>query len=315
MHGACTSLIVEGSHNRVSAELAPRAQVSINGDDNQVRYHLVGGTEEARTAIAGRDDVVGPDSAPVAGLAAGATKPALELSAGGEADCRDRDVHITGSGGSYTLRGGCRSVTITGSGNAINAELQPQAGISAGQGNRITWFLGHPGLPPQVLDPGTNSQVLQQQALGSTVLPPSATPDSPDALVLTGEKPLTEADCGGRDAQITADNSRFVLRGRCRTISVTGSHDTVEAEMLSGSRIRIVGDHTTVQFALVDTGPDPIVSAQGDGSSAWRIQRLGASSRATASEGVSPTAAGMKVEGGQGAAVNEMNPVPQALPR
>lgn len=314
VHGACHSLLVEGNANRIDAELAPGARVDVTGNHNKVRWRLIGGTGAAKVTITGTDDLVGAGDAPLAGLAAGATRPPLDLSAGTQADCQDRDVHISGDGGAYTLKGGCRSIHIDGTGNTVHAELQPQAGIAPGHANRVYWFMSRNGAPPQVTDPGTDSQVLQEQRLGSTVLPASETPPPDGALMLTGERPLTDADCHGRDVQITADNSRFVLHGQCRTITVAGNHDTVEAEMMAGSRIRINGDHTVVQFVLVTTGPDPIVSAEGDGSSAYRIQRLGAGSRAAASQGVAPTPGGMQVTGGRGASVTEMPPAPESLP-
>jgi hypothetical protein len=317
VRGSCRALIVQGNGNQISAELAPRAQVHVQGDGNHVRYRLVGGTEDALVTVAGRDDVVGPDAASVAGTAAPATRAPLILGAGtpaGPADCTDRDVSIEGADGTYTLQGGCRSLTVNGNGDTVHAEMQPQSRIAVpGQMSRVFWFLSRGDQPPVIEGTGANSQVLQEQRLGSRIAPPSAAPvDSGDQppLVLTGSQGGMQ-DCHGRAAQITADHTDFVLRDRCRSLSVTGNGVTVEAEILSGSRIQINGAGTTVQFALSDTGPDPIVSIQGDGSRAWRIQRLGAASRATASVGVVPTERGMKVEGGHGAAVNEMPSVTQ----
>jgi Protein of unknown function (DUF3060) len=193
--------------------------------------------------------------------------------------------------------------------------MQPQSRISVpGQMSRVFWFLSRGDQPPVIESTGANSQVLQEQRLGSRIAPPSAAPvDSGDQppLVLTGAEGAGPQDCHGRDAQITADHANFVLRDRCRSVSVTGNAVTVEAEMLSGSRIQINGADTVVQFALSDPGPDPIVTVQGDRSRAWRVQRLGAASRATASVGVSPTEHGMKVEGGHGASVSEMPSVTQ----
>ncbi len=82
VRGSCRALIVEGNANQISAELAPRARLDVRGNANQVRYHLVGGTEDAFVTVAGRDDVVGPDSAPVAGVAAPAMRPPLILGGG-----------------------------------------------------------------------------------------------------------------------------------------------------------------------------------------------------------------------------------------
>jgi hypothetical protein len=308
---------VRGDGNQIQADLAPRARVDVQGNGNIVRYRLIGGTEEAQVAVAGQQDVVGPNAPPVAGEAAPATRAPLALAAGSppEGDCTDRDVTISASDTSYTLHGGCRSVTVTGTRTTVHAEMQAQSRIALpGADDRVFWFLKSPGAAPTADVTGANSQALQEARLGSVIAPPSAGPiatgDQPP-LVLTGGSGVVEERCAGRDVQITGDNTTFVLRDRCRTISVAGNGDKVEAELLAGSRIQIVGDKSIVQFVLADTGADPIVSVSGDQSKAYRIQRLGATSRADASRGASPTAAGMKVEGGKGASVTEMNAVPQ----
>ncbi len=193
--------------------------------------------------------------------------------------------------------------------------MQPQSRISVpGQMSRVFWFLSRGEQPPIIEAAGANSQVLQEQRLGSQIAPPSPAPTDTGGqppLVLTGGEGSVQQDCHDRDAQITADHASFVLWDRCRSISVTGNGVTVEADMLSGSRIQINGTGSVVQFALRDPGPDPIVTVRGDGSRAWRVQRLGAASRASASAGVSPTEGGMRVEGGRGASVNEMPSVAQ----
>ena len=310
IRGACQTLTVQGGGNQVSAELAPGARIDVQGDGNHVQYRVVGGTQDAVVTVAGRNDVVGPEAAPVAGVAAPATRPPLILGAGaGDSDCTDRDVSVEGSGGSYTLHGGCRSLTVNGDGNIVHAEMQPQSRIAVpGQKSRVFWFLTRGDQAPSVETTGAGSQVLQEQRLGSRIAPPSAAPvdtgDQPP-LMLTGAQAGAQ-DCQGRAVQITAERTNFVLRNRCRSLSVTGDGVTVEAEILAGSRIQINGAGTTVQFVLSEAGADPIVTVQGDGSRAWRIQRLGARSRAGASVGVTPTPEGMKVEGGHGASVSEM---------
>lgn len=228
------------------------------------------------------------------------------------ADCAGRDVAVIANDATVTLLGGCRSLTVTGARTTVNAEMRPQARIAApGQGDRVYWYLRGQGPDPEVGEVGPNSQVLRQQRLGSVIAPPSDVPAD------TGDQPALEltasADqrCGGRDAHVTADRARIVLRDRCRSLTVTGSGDTVDVELQSGSRVRIVGNDSVVQFVLVDVGPDPIVSVAGNGNTAYRIQRLGAADRADASRGVAPTGAGMEVQGGAGASVVEMPAVPQ----
>lgn len=222
---------------------------------------------------------------------------------------------VGGDNASVTLHGGCRSLSVLGTGTTVHAEMQPQSRISVpGSNDTVFWFLKTAGAEPVNDVTGPNSKVLQEQRLGSVIAPPSAAPmdtGGQPPLELTGGPGVVDERCGGRDAQITADNTTFVLHDRCRSISVTGSNDTVEAELLSGSRIRIVGDKSLVQFVLADTDADPIVSISGSGSAAYRIQRLGAVSRADASLGATPTPGGIAVQGGKGASVTEMPAVPQ----
>ncbi|WP_216851206.1 DUF3060 domain-containing protein [Acidisphaera sp. L21] len=313
-HGACRSLTVRGNQNQVQAELAPGARVHVQGDGNSVRYHLLGGTIEANVSIEGQQDVVGPDAAPIAGEASNASRPPLVLSAGAasDAECTDRDVMVDGNGGDFTLHGGCRSVSVMGTGTTVHAEMQAQGRISVpGAHDSVVWFLKSDGAPPTTEVTGANSTVIQQQRLGSQIAPASAAPSDTG-----GRAPLQltsggEQQCDGRDVQINASGSNFVLQGHCRSLSVMGSNDIVEIELLPGSRVAIDGDSTIVQFLITSAGPDPIVSANGTGSKAYRVQRLGASDRQAASAGVTPTASGMKVEGGRGASVTEMPAVTQ----
>ncbi len=334
MQGVCQSVTVLGNGNSLRVQLAPGATVTVRGDANHVRYRLVGGTVEAHTDVQGTGDVVGPDAPPLAGVNAPASRPPLMLpssgspDSGGSANCRDRDVTIAGQGGSYTLAGGCRSLTVTAEGASVSAEMQPGAAITVpGAHDKVTWFSNLTGPEAAVEVTGQDSTVLRQQRLGSTIAPPDVTAadlaqaggqgaapgaDGGGPLMVTasGAGGQSEASCHGRDVQVSGDGGRVVLHGPCRTLTVTGSNDKIMAELAPGSRVAISGDNTIVQFALTAAGPDPIVSVDGSHSSAWRVQRLGAESRADASVGVTPTARGMAVEGGAGASVEQVPGVP-----
>jgi hypothetical protein len=206
---------------------------------------------------------------------------------------------------------------VRGSGNTLQAEMQPRSRIDVeGEGDVVNWFLSAPGPRPFAEVSGQGSVVREQQRLGTVIAPPSPVPSTdladpngmPPLLVVPGEGPQ-ERDCAGRDAVVQGDDATFVLRGACRTLTVQGSNDRVMAELAGGSRIKIVGSNTHVQFALLGPGPDPIVSVNGEGSNAWRVQRLGSE----AGGGVGPTPEGMRVRGGPGAAVKEMPAVPQPV--
>ena len=251
--------------------------------------------------------------------AAAPTGAPLALRAEGEqrdVDCRGRDVAIEGSGDQYTLHGGCRSLSVRGEGVSVHAEMAPGSRIDVeGNGNQVDWFLRQPGPDPVTSVNGRGSRIDRQQRLGSVVTPPSASPVRPDLgppLEISGVDQSRDTDCAGRDVKLTGSNEVVVLRGGCRSLAVVGDGDKVQAELMPGTRVTIIGSRSTVAFALLGSGPDPIVSVNGAGSDAWRIQRLGATSRADASVGVTPTAQGMRVRG-PGAVVSQMPAVPQPL--
>jgi hypothetical protein len=258
--------------------------------------------------------------APSVGGAAMATTAPLALRAENEqrdVDCAGQDVLIEGRHDQYTLHGGCRSLTIRGEGVQVHAEMAPAGRIAIeGNGDQVEWFLHRPGPDPVTAINGEGSRILQEHRLGSIVAPPSAEPVRPDLgppLELAGSEQSRDADCAGRDVTLTGSGDIVVLRGGCRSLTVNGDGNRVQAEVMPGTRITIVGSKSTVAFAILGTGPDPIVSVNGQGSDAWRIQRLGATSRADAGVGVAPTPRGMVVQGGQGAVVSQMPTVHQPL--
>ncbi len=185
----------------------------------------------------------------------------------------------------------------------------------AGNGDQVDWFLRQPGPDPVTSISGQGSRVFQQQRLGSVVTPLAEAGSAPDRgppLEIDASRQSRDADCTGRDVTLTGSGDTLVLRGGCRSLTVLGDDDRVQAELMPGTRVRIAGSRSVVAFALLGSGPDPIVSVNGAESDAWRIQRLGATSRADASAGVSPGARGMRVQG-PGAVVSQMPKVPQPL--
>jgi len=233
-----------------------------------------------------------------------------------DADCRGRAVTIEGNGGEVTLHGGCRALTLLGDGVTVHAEMAPASRIDvAGNGDQVDWFLRQPGPDPVASVSGQGSRIYRQQRLGSVVTPLTDAAARPDlaptlAIAVTGQK--RDADCTGRDVTLTGSDDTVVLRGGCRSLTVLGDNDRVQAELMPGTRVRIAGSRSVVAFALIGTGPDPIVSVNGAASDAWRVQRLGATSRADADAGVAPTARGMHVQG-PGAVVSQMPKVAQPL--
>jgi hypothetical protein len=257
----------------------------------------------------------------LAGTAHGQSAPpplSLQISnTSQDMDCRGRDVTIAGTGDMVALHGGCRSLTVWGADNHVQAELLPNAVITVqGDRNNIEWFLSRPGPPPVAQISGQGSFVKAMARLGSIVTPPSAVPQRPDLpppIELVGDGQRQDIDCTGRDVRIDASGSDVVLHGGCRSLFLQGNGTHVQAELMPGTRVTLIGNGDQVAFALIGAGPDPIVSVNGTHSDAWRVQRLGATSRADASRGVVPTPGGMAVHGGAGASVSQMPAVPQPL--
>ncbi len=80
-------------------------------------------------------------------------------------DCTGRNVMIEGNGASYTLRGGCRSVTVQGRDNTVEVELEPGGRIAiAGDGDTVRYAPTQPGPPPVISVTGAASRVLARDS-------------------------------------------------------------------------------------------------------------------------------------------------------
>jgi hypothetical protein len=78
-----------------------------------------------------------------------------------EVDCARRDVLIHGDGGTYRLLNGCRSVSVQGRANRIDAELAPGARVSIGGADvDLSYVVSAPGAPPTLSVTGTNSRAV-----------------------------------------------------------------------------------------------------------------------------------------------------------
>ena len=95
------------------------------------------------------------------------------------ADCAGRDVVIGGSGGRFTLRGGCRSVSVLGSSDIVHAELQAGARVVV-SGNNVTlrYVVPDHGAAPTVSVTGADSQAMHDEPSGSAapLLPGASAP-------------------------------------------------------------------------------------------------------------------------------------------
>jgi hypothetical protein len=229
--------------------------------------------------------------------------------AGNAANCANRDVTIAAGGGHFSLQGGCRSLSVRGDGVRVDAEMQPGSAIDVeGAGSIVTYFLSRPGAGPAISVSGSGSRVNRAERLGGSAIGAALAPEgAPPPIVLAGDGERQSAACGGRDVEISGNNGTYTLPGGCRSLSVTGSGNAVQAEMMPGTRIAITGDRNVIAFVPSEQGTAPIVSLRGSNSHAWRVQRLGDDP----TSGVEVTQGGISVPRGPGTAVTEMPNVPQ----
>jgi hypothetical protein len=70
--------------------------------------------------------------------------------------------------------------------------------------------------------------------------------------------------CDGADAHVDGNSNRLVFHGACRSLTVTGSNNIVEIELVPGGRIFLTGTANHVTFAPVD--PPPELDWEGEGN-------------------------------------------------
>jgi formylmethanofuran dehydrogenase subunit C len=90
-------------------------------------------------------------------------------------------------------------------------------------------------------------------------------------LTLTGDAQNRELMCTGRNVLIEGSGGRFMLHGGCRSVTVHGDANTIEAEMLPGGRVAISGDAVTLRYTPMAAGPPIVVSVSGAGSTATEV--------------------------------------------
>jgi len=119
--------------------------------------------------------------------------------------------------------------------------------------------------------------VPDDDAAGAAGMPPlPEAPPAPPALVPPGRGPgtlmlrgdgVTDAlDCTGRNVLIEGNGDRYTLRGGCRSVTVQGHGNTVQAELQPGGRVAIGGDGDTLHYTLTQPGPPPLISVTGAAS-------------------------------------------------
>jgi hypothetical protein len=90
-------------------------------------------------------------------------------------------------------------------------------------------------------------------------------------LTLSGDAQNRELMCTGRNVLIEGSGGRFMLHGGCRSVTVHGDANTIEAEMLPGGRVAVNGNAVTLRYTPMAAGPPILVSVSGAGSTATEV--------------------------------------------
>jgi hypothetical protein len=106
------------------------------------------------------------------------------------------------------------------------------------------------------------------------VLPIDTAAPPPEALVLDGNFRRETIDCAGRDVLIHGDGGDYRLINGCRTVSVQGRDDRIDAELQPGARLVIGGPDVTLRYVLIAPGAPPILSVTSASSQAIPVDRI-----------------------------------------
>jgi len=310
LSGACRSLELRGDGDHVELGIQPGGRILVEGNGDQVRYHLLG--EGAVTVtIRGEGSTVGngalPASAPASGTA--------DIRGNGldrVVQCGEAGASLQGNANHIVFRGACRSLDLRGEDDRVEVELAPDARIHLeGNRDRVDFRLPAGAAPPQVLIRGEGSTVTQAGLVAPPVAtrepvvhapppprvveaprpPPHVAETAPPAprvvesapsraqepvpagtgpIVLSGAGQSRDVDCTGRDVQIEGDGGRFTLRGGCHSLAIQGNKAQVKAELMPGVPLTVQGDDDEVTYTLSRPGPDPAVWVKGLGSNAQK---------------------------------------------
>ncbi len=94
------------------------------------------------------------------------------------------------------------------------------------------------------------------------------------AIVLDGDMQTAEVDCARRDVLIHGDRGTYRLLHGCRSLSVQGRANRIDAELAPGARVSIGGADVDLSYVLIRPGPPPSLSVTGTNSRAVAVPRL-----------------------------------------
>lgn len=201
------------------------------------------------------------------------------------AECEGEDASVTGSGNLVVFHGTCPMLLVAGSSNLVEVDLLPGGTIEiTGAANHVLYAPVEPR-PVIYQQGGSNTVEAGTNGAASAALAPALPdlpPPAPDlvlamhlpagapagAIVLDGDGQDIEVSCAARDVLIHGSGGHFRLRGGCRSVTVQGRDDRIEAELAAGGRIAIGGDAVTLVYTLVGDGAPAVVSVSGARSQA-----------------------------------------------
>lgn len=200
------------------------------------------------------------------------------------AACGSSDARVEGNHNVVVLTGPCRGLQLNGVGNQVTIDLRDGATVHIeGSANRVTYRL-RAGAAPAIVALGPDNLVHPDATtlpasvpISSVPVPPAPTP-APAAsatLELTGDDQQRLADCTARNVVIRGVRSAYVLRGGCRSVAVSGSLDTIQAEMAAGGQITVDGNGTTVAWAVLGPGVATVAHVRGSDSRVRRTSVIG----------------------------------------
>ena len=205
--------------------------------------------------------------------------------------CNGEPVRLEGNHNTVVLKGPCGSLLLKGVANTLTMGVRSGGTIHVeGSANRIRYTTS--SAPPLVEVLGPDNEVTADAAsvphAPAPVVPPApraalAPPASPVAaavpakpsqatgpLLIANDDVQRLAECGGKDVAITGNRSAVVLRGGCKSLTLTGDLLAVQADLVPGAKVTVTGRGSIVTYTLKARGKAPVTLVRGEGS---RVQR------------------------------------------
>ena len=70
--------------------------------------------------------------------------------------------------------------------------------------------------------------------------------------------------CEGQPIQLEGDRTELTLKGPCRFVRITGSHNDIETDVVPGGTIEITGGHNDVTWHQIGPGAPPQLQDRGE---------------------------------------------------